>query len=131
MLDESGGVNVGGEAVGKLEGFRFSPDERAEGIHGRTLRAAALKALEGEFARRERRLLEAEARDITLSEHGRIWWDGAIVARLIAGADPLAPGLALEADEHLTAETRARLTAKLTRWLADAYCRPARKPSGA
>ena len=117
-LDESGGVIVGGEAVGKLDGFRFAPDPRAEGIHGRTLRAAALKALEGEFARRERRLLAAEAREITLSEHGRIWWDGAIVARLTAGADPLSPGMALEADEHLPQEMRARLREKLAHWLA-------------
>ena len=42
-LDEAGGVSIGGEAIGKLEGFRFVPDPRAVGIHGRTLRAAALK----------------------------------------------------------------------------------------
>jgi ATP-dependent RNA helicase SUPV3L1/SUV3 len=40
VLDDSGAVAIGGEVVGKLEGFRFSPDPRAEGIHGRTLRAA-------------------------------------------------------------------------------------------
>ncbi|MEJ0044442.1 MAG: hypothetical protein WDM81_20455 [Rhizomicrobium sp.] len=33
-LDDSGGVAIGGEVVGKLEGFRFEPDARAEGIHG-------------------------------------------------------------------------------------------------
>ena len=35
QLDNSGGVIIGGEAVGKLEGFRFAPDPRAEGVHGK------------------------------------------------------------------------------------------------
>ncbi len=47
-LDDSGTVSISGEIIGKLEGFRFTPDPRAEGIHGRTLRAAALRGLEGE-----------------------------------------------------------------------------------
>ena len=42
-LDEAGGVSIGGEAIGRLDGFRFVPDPRAVGIHGRTLRAAALQ----------------------------------------------------------------------------------------
>ncbi len=120
-LDESGSVSLDGHTLGKLEGFCFVADERVDeksgGIHGRTLRAAAHKALAGELARRERRLLAAEQHDIALSEHGRIWWDGAIVARLTAGADPLSPGLALVADETMRSETRARLAAKLKQWL--------------
>src|ERR1700731_446584 len=51
-IDDSGAVLIGGEAIGKLDGFRFAPDPRAEGIHGRTLRAAAVKALESEFQAR-------------------------------------------------------------------------------
>ncbi len=90
-LDNSGAVIIGGESVGKLEGFRFEPDPRAEGIHGRTLRAAALRGLEGEFFARATRLARAADSEISLSEHGRLWWDGAIVARLAAGPTPLDP----------------------------------------
>ena len=54
-LDEAGGVSIGGEAIGRLDGFRFVPDPRAVGIHGRTLRAAALKGLESEIAARTHR----------------------------------------------------------------------------
>jgi len=67
VLDDSGGVVIGGEAVGKLDGFRFAPDPRAEGIHGRTLRAAALRGLEGEFVSRARRLSEADDKAFSLS----------------------------------------------------------------
>jgi len=117
-LDDSGGVLIGGEAVGKLEGFRFSPDPRAEGIHGRTLRAAALRGLESEFADRARRLSEADDKAFSLSEHGRIWWDGAIVARLVAGGSPLSPGVSLVADEQLKGELRARVLERLESWTA-------------
>jgi ATP-dependent RNA helicase SUPV3L1/SUV3 len=116
-LDDSGGVIIGGEAVGKLEGFRFAPDPRAEGVHGRTLRAAALKGLEGEYFARAQRVAAADDKAFSLSEHGRIWWDGAIVARLTAGASALAPGVALAADENLKGELRESVQRRLDAWL--------------
>ncbi|HVV64187.1 MAG TPA: helicase-related protein [Rhizomicrobium sp.] len=117
-LDESGGVVIGGEAVGKLEGFRFEPDPRAEGVHGRTLRAAAVKALDGEFQARAGRLAESGDAQFSLSEHGRIWWDGAIVGRLAAGASPYAPVVVLSADENLKAELRESAQRRLDSWIA-------------
>ena len=100
-LDEAGGVSIGGEAIGRLDGFRFVPDPRAVGIHGRTLRAAALKGLESEIAARSAALADAEDSAITLSEHGKLWWDGAIVARLVAGPSPLSPAIEMLADAHV------------------------------
>jgi len=122
-FDESGGVAIDGEAVGKLDGFRFSPDPRAEGVHGRTLRAAAARGLEGEFTRRARHLAESADADLTLSEHGRIWWDGAIVARLSAGPSALEPVVQLLADDQLRGPLRdtvqARLSGFVTARIAD------------
>ena len=94
-LDESGGVTIGGELLGRLDGFHFAPDPRAEGIHGRTLRAAAMRGLEGEFLTRAAALAGENDSAITLSEHGKLWWDGVIVARLVPGPSPLAPAIAL------------------------------------
>jgi ATP-dependent RNA helicase SUPV3L1/SUV3 len=116
-LDESGSVSIGGEAIGRLDGLRFTPDPRADGIHAKTLRAAALKGLEPELARRTRRLCDAPDTDITLSEHGKMWWDGAAVARLTAGAHPLTPRVTLLADEHLTQAGRAAIETRLQAWL--------------
>ena len=114
-LDEAGGVSIGGEAIGKLEGFRFVPDPRAIGIHGRTLRAAALKGLESEIAARSTALAGAEDGAITLSEHGKLWWDGAIVARLAPGPSPLAPAIEMLADAHVKTDV---LQARLQAWIA-------------
>jgi ATP-dependent RNA helicase SUPV3L1/SUV3 len=118
-LDEAGGVSIGGEAIGRLDGFRFVPDPRAVGIHGRTLRAAALKGLESEIAARSRALASAEDAAITLSEHGKLWWDGAIVGRLVAGASPLAPNIEMLADPHVkTDELKTRLETWVTARIA-------------
>ena len=46
-LDDSGAVSLGGEHIGKLEGFGFAQDPRAEGIHGRTIRAGTDYAPQG------------------------------------------------------------------------------------
>ena len=116
-VDESGAVTVDGESVGKLEGFVFVPGDRERSFQGRTLRAAALKALEGEFARRERALLGAGDNALSLSEHGRIWWEGAVIGQLEAGSSVLAPRISLVVDEHLRAETRNRLSLRLVQWL--------------
>jgi ATP-dependent RNA helicase SUPV3L1/SUV3 len=115
-LDDSGGVIIGGEAVGKLDGFRFAPDPRADGVHGKTLRAAAVKALEGEFVARTNRLAAADEKAISLSEHGRIWWDGAIVAQLRAGPSSLAPTVDLVVDENFKPELREAVQRRLDDW---------------
>jgi ATP-dependent RNA helicase SUPV3L1/SUV3 len=117
VLDDSGAVSIGGENIGKLDGFRFEADARAEGIHGRTLRAAAMKGLEGEFYARALRLSKVEDFAITLSEHGKFWWDGAIVAKLVAGASALQPRVSILADENLRADLRERIQARLDEWV--------------
>jgi ATP-dependent RNA helicase SUPV3L1/SUV3 len=117
VLDDSGGVTVGGEAIGKLEGFRFTPAENASGLEAKALHAAAVKGLEGEFFTRARTLAFATEDQITLTEHGRLWWDGAIVAKLIAGGSPLAPAVLLLADESLKGAPRDGVQRRLEDWL--------------
>ncbi|MGN6515464.1 MAG: hypothetical protein ACTHLR_06450, partial [Rhizomicrobium sp.] len=97
--------------------FRFTPDARAEGIHGRTLRTAAMRALEGEFFARTKRLVDAENSAVVLSEHGKLWWEGAVVGNLEAGASALAPRVAIHADEQLKPDLRAQIQVKLDSWL--------------
>ena len=118
-LDESGAVSLGSEHVGKLDGFRFAPDPRAEGVHGRTLRAAALRGLEGEIDARARALARAPDATITLSEHARLWWSGSVVAKLSAGAHPLSPIVELLADDSLKAELREMVQSRLETWVTD------------
>src|SRR6266567_1647583 len=122
-LDDSGAVSLGSEHVGKLDGFRFAPDPRAEGIHGRTLRTAALKGLEGEIVARARALAHAPDAAITLSEHARLWWSGSVVAKLSAGAHPLSPIVELFADDLLKGELRDMVQSRLETWITDHVAR--------
>lgn len=117
-IDGEGEVLVEGEYVGRLQGFSFVPDPRALGIHGRALRAAALKGLAGEIAARAHALTNAPEAAITLSEHGRLWWNGGIVAQLKKGHDPLHPRVELLADDLLSTSARERATERLEEWLA-------------
>ena len=117
VLDDSGGVAIGGEILGKLEGFHFVADPRADGIHGRTLRAAAMRGLEGEFLSRARRLAVAADAEISLSEHGKLWWDGAIIGHLAQGGDQLSPRVNLLADEHLRGDHREAVQRRLDAWV--------------
>jgi ATP-dependent RNA helicase SUPV3L1/SUV3 len=117
-VDDSGAVALGSENVGKLEGFHFAPDPRAEGIHGRTLRAAALKGLEGEIIVRARALAAAGDDAIHLSEHGQLWWSGAVVGKLTAGPHPLTPVVELIADDLLKGELRDGAQMRLSDWVA-------------
>ncbi|HEX4159220.1 MAG TPA: helicase-related protein [Rhizomicrobium sp.] len=115
-LDESGAALVGGEVIGKLEGFQFAPDPRAEGA--RTLRAIAAKALESEYFTRAQRLSGADDAAFNLSEHGRVWWEGAIIARLARGIAALEPDIALVCDDQLKPELRDLILARLRSWLS-------------
>ena len=116
-IDDSGGVAIGGEAVGKLDGFCFVGDYApTDTMYNRAWHTAALRGLEGEFFARARRLCAAPDDAITLSEHGKLWWDGAIVGVLARGASPLTPMVSLVADNQLKPEEREAVHQRLTDW---------------
>ena len=116
-VDDSGAVMIGHEYIGKLEGFRFSPDPRAVGIHGRTLRAAALPGLESELASRAHALIDAQNDDIHLSQHGQLWWRGAPVAKLERGTIPITPTVQIIADELLKDPLRSLVATRIEHWV--------------
>jgi ATP-dependent RNA helicase SUPV3L1/SUV3 len=116
VLDDSGAVEIGGEIIGKLEGFRFTLDSHAHTIHERTLRAAALKGLEGELAARVHRLIRAPDSEISLSGHGKLWWEGAIVGQLAPGGHALEPAVTLVADNALETSLRQAALDALKEW---------------
>lgn len=117
QVDDDGEVLVEGEYVGRLQGFSFVADPRALGVHGRALRAAALKGLASEIADRAHKLSIAPEAAITLSEHGRLWWNGGIVGRLVKGSEPLAPRVELLADDLLSTGGRDRALYRLQGWV--------------
>ncbi|MBO6542626.1 MAG: disulfide oxidoreductase [Alphaproteobacteria bacterium] len=115
-INEEGDVLVEGEFVGKLQGFVFVTDPRAEGIQEKALRAASDKALAAEIVSRATRFATTPASEIHLTEHGRFIWKGHAVGRLMAGDSPLAPRVEVLASEQLNGPDREKVQERLTAW---------------
>jgi ATP-dependent RNA helicase SUPV3L1/SUV3 len=116
-VGEDGEVLVDGEYIGRLEGLRFAADPRAAGLHGRALKAAAFRGLQGELAQRAFNISNADEKDFSLTDHGRVWWDGAIVATLEPGPSALKPRVVLQADEQITPTAWARAESRVREWV--------------
>jgi len=112
-----GNILVENHYVGRLDGFRFTPDTAGEGIHGRTTRHAAAQVLALELSTRADALNGAPDEAIALSPNGRIVWAGSEIARLERGETALKPRIQLLADEHLSASDRERLLKRLETWI--------------
>jgi len=117
-IGSDGGILVENHYVGRLDGFRFTPDASGDGIHGRAARHAAAKVLARELAARSEALSEAPDEAITLEPNGRIVWEGSEIARLERGGTALKPRIQLMADEHLPAGERERVLKRLEARLA-------------
>lgn len=116
-VNSDGEVLVEGEYVGRLQGFVFVPDLKAEGVHANVLRAASEPVIALEIAARAARLAAAADTDIQLSDHGRLIWDGSPIAELKASDNPLSPRIDLIAGEELSGPSRESVVARLDAWL--------------
>jgi ATP-dependent RNA helicase SUPV3L1/SUV3 len=113
-----GSVMVEDHYVGRLDGFRFTPDTSSDGIHGRAARHAAVKVLANELSSRAAALAAAADDAIQLKPNGRIAWRESEIARLEPGGSPLKPRIQLFADEHLRPQEREQVSQRLEAWLA-------------
>ena len=107
-------VAVEGEVIGRLDGFRFTADPLARAGEQRLLLAAAERYLVTEMARRADQLVAAEDGAFSLDFAGRmpprLLWNGARVASLRKGRDPLTPRIELDrALGGLPVEVRRRV----------------------
>ena len=116
-ITSSGDVLVEGQHIGNLLGFRFAPDAAAEGPDGKTVRAAAQKALTTEIESRADKLGKSENSDFVLTSEAVIRWRGEPVAKLVSGEEVLTPVVLLLADEHLTGPARDNVQARLDLWV--------------
>ena len=116
-ISKTGEVVVEGHAIGRLEGFLFTPDASAAGSEAQGAAGAAQKALAGEIDARATRLAQASDEQFVLASDGTIRWLGDAVGKLVAGEDVLKPRVRIIADEHLTGAPRDAVQARLDLWL--------------
>ena len=120
-VDADGTLSVEGEAIGTLDGFRFTPDPSARAGERKLLLAAAERHLPRELARRAVALATSDDEDFALAFDGgmppRLLWKGAKVAKLRAGRDALHPRIDLDrALESVPTPERAQVVGRLAAW---------------
>ncbi len=117
-IDAEGRIVVEDHYVGRLDGFRFTPDSHGDGIHSRAARHAATRVLARELTARTDALASAADNDISLGPDARIRWAGSEVGRLERGDNPLSPRIVVIADEQLPLPDRERVQRRLEDWLS-------------
>jgi ATP-dependent RNA helicase SUPV3L1/SUV3 len=117
-VEEDGAILVEGEYVGRINGFDFVPDGAASDAHGKTLKAASLKAVTGEIAARAQTVAACPDPDLSLTRHGRIMWQNAAIARLEPGDTLLKPRIAVGAPEYLFGAEREAVQGRLEKFLS-------------
>ena len=110
---------VEGHFVGRIDGFKFVPDTTDSEVAGRTVAAAAFRALAGEVGRRASVLISSADETIELRGDGLLAWQEQPVARLTAGADALKPIVKLISSDLLDGTIRDKIESRLQGWLDD------------
>lgn len=116
-VNDAGEVSVEGHLLGRIDGFRFTPDPEAKGDEAKTLRAASTEGLASEFSRRADKLYNAPDTEIDLTEQGGLMWGEHAVGKLVAGPEALKPEVQVFVDEIAGEDVVQRVERRLRHWL--------------
>ena len=116
-ISPDGQILVENHYIGRIDGFRFTPDAASDGIDGKAARHAATQVLASELAARAEALANAPDAAIALSPSGRILWQGSEIGKLERGETALKPRFQVFSDEHLAPADLERVETRLQRWL--------------
>ena len=117
-VNDKGEVTVEGEFVGRLEGFRFSPDKgAAAGAEAKTVKSAALQALAPQFHLRADRFYNAPDTEIDFTDQGGLMWGDSAVGKLVPGADPLKPRIEVFVDDAAGADVAQKVERRLQHFI--------------
>ncbi|MEM0899463.1 MAG: helicase-related protein [Pseudomonadota bacterium] len=117
-IGADGHVAVEGHHVGKLDGFRFTPDTSTSREDAKAIKGAAQKGLAGEFEKRAERFSICPNGDIALGSDGVLRWLGSPIGSLTSTEDWLRPRVVLLADEQLTGPARDRVQQRADRFVS-------------
>ena len=116
-VNDKGEVTVEGEFVGRLEGFRFSPDKGAQGAEAKALKAASLQALAPQFHLRADRFYNAPDTEIDFTEQGGLMWGEHAVGKLVSGADALNPQIEVFVDDTAGPDVAQKVERRLLHFI--------------
>ncbi len=116
-VNEQGEVTVGGEFVGKLEGFRFRMDKAGSPDEAKTLRQASVQALVPQFHLRADRFYNAPDTEIDFTEQGGLMWGENAVGKLVASQDPMRPQVVAFVDDEAGDDVAQKVQRRLQHFI--------------
>ncbi|NRB35049.1 MAG: disulfide oxidoreductase [Rhodobacteraceae bacterium] len=117
-VNDKGDVSVEGEFVGRLEGFRFSPDAgMASGAEAKVVKSAALQALAPQFHLRADRFYNAPDTEIDITDQGGLMWGEYAVGKLVAGQEALKPRIEVFVDDIAGPDVAQKVERRLQHFL--------------
>ncbi|MFD1883079.1 helicase-related protein [Paracoccus pacificus] len=116
-VNDKGEVTVEGEFAGRLEGFRFRPDQTATADEAKMLGRASYEALRPEFHLRADRFYNAPDTELDFTEQGGLMWGSSAIGKLIKGAEPLKPSVEAFVDEEAGPEIADKVRRRLQHFI--------------
>ncbi|NNL19360.1 MAG: disulfide oxidoreductase, partial [Boseongicola sp.] len=116
-VNDKGDVTVEDQFIGRIEGFRFHQDASATGDEAKTLRAAAIQALQPEFHLRADRFYNAPDTEMDFTEQGGLMWGEHAVGKLVAGDDALKPRAQAFVDDEAGADVAEKVQRRLQHFI--------------
>ena len=116
-VDKAGRVQVEGQAIGQLAGFRFQSDRSAGAHAARAVLSAAGRALKPEISGRIQALTQSDDAAFSLTQDGEILWQDDPVARLTHGTGPLNPQVEAYSSDLLDPAQRDAIRKRCQTWI--------------
>ncbi len=113
QVNKDGEVEIEGQFIGRLSGFRFHQDQNATSDEAKTLRAAAQAALGPEYNLRADRFYNAPDTEIDITEQGGLMWGEHAVGKLLRGADILTPAIEVFVDDEAGTDVAEKVRRRL------------------
>ena len=116
-VNDKGEVSVEGQFVGRLSGFRFQLDPTATAEEAKTLRSAALAALQPQYNLSSDKFYNAPDKEIDVTEQGGLMWGEHAVGKMCKGADILSPQIEVFVDDEAGPDVAEKVKRRLGHWL--------------
>jgi len=117
-LKEDGGIEIEGQNIGKLEGFRFfrnlgsTPDEE------KVLKEVTTKIIGPQFEQLANKIAKAPNQEFDITEQGGLMWGNQAVGKLVKGDDPYEPKVRVFVDKIAGDKVKAKVLSRLEAYVS-------------
>ena len=116
-VNDKGEVHIEDQFVGQLTGFRFQLDASADAQETKTLRSAAISALQPAFNLRADKFYNAPDTEFDITDQGGLMWGDAAVGKLVKGNDILSPDLQAFVDDEAGTDVAEKVKRRLAHFV--------------